>query len=165
MESMNTFELIPAIDLKQGQCVRLKQGRMQDATVYGDNPTEMAQHWQNLGASRLHLVDLDGAFSGQPENRQAVADICKHMTIPVQLGGGLRDLATIASTLELGIERVILGSIAVSNPDLVKQACAEFPNQICVGIDAKVVTLRYMAGMMSLNSWLLNWLRSLKMTV
>ncbi|MDQ6962180.1 MAG: 1-(5-phosphoribosyl)-5-[(5-phosphoribosylamino)methylideneamino]imidazole-4-carboxamide isomerase [Mariprofundaceae bacterium] len=134
---MNTFELIPAIDLKQGQCVRLRQGRMQDATVYGDNPAKMAQHWQNLGATRLHLVDLDGAFAGKPENRQAVAEICKHMNIPVQLGGGLRNLNTIASTLELGIERVILGSIAVSNPELVKAACAEFPNQICVGIDAK----------------------------
>jgi len=146
MEPVNSFELIPAIDLKKGQCVRLKQGRMQDATVYGDNPAEMALHWQNLGATRLHLVDLDGAFAGKPENRQAVADICKAMSIPVQLGGGLRDLTTIASTLELGIERVILGSIAVSQPDLVKQACAEFPNQICVGIDAK-------GGQVAVHGW------------
>jgi len=136
-EQQKPFELIPAIDLKGGQCVRLKQGRMHDATVYGDDPAAMARHWQSLGARRLHVVDLDGAFAGRPENRSAIQGICEALDIPVQLGGGLRDLATIEQTLSLGVQRVILGSIAVSNPALVSSACREFPGQICVGIDAK----------------------------
>ena len=132
-----SFELIPAIDLKGGHCVRLKQGRMDDATDYGDNPADMAAYWQSLGAQRLHVVDLDGAFAGQPSNRQAIRQICEVMNVPVQLGGGLRDLSMIEGMLDLGVERVILGSIAISNPQLVKDACREFPEQICVGIDAK----------------------------
>jgi len=136
METVN-FELIPAIDLKGGHCVRLKQGRMDDATDYGDNPAEMAAHWQSLGATRLHVVDLDGAFAGRPENRAPIRDICAALSIPVQLGGGLRDLAMIEGMLNLGIDRVILGSAAVSNPGLVTEACASFPGRICVGIDAK----------------------------
>ena len=145
MESM-TFELIPAIDLKGGHCVRLKQGRMEDATVYGDDPAAMAKHWQSLGATRLHVVDLDGAFAGKPENRQAIQDICEALDIPVQLGGGLRDLATIEQTLSLGVQRVILGSIAVSKPELVTDACREFPGQVCVGIDAK-------EGLVAVHGW------------
>ncbi|HKJ82561.1 MAG TPA: 1-(5-phosphoribosyl)-5-[(5-phosphoribosylamino)methylideneamino]imidazole-4-carboxamide isomerase [Mariprofundaceae bacterium] len=141
-----TFELIPAIDLKGGECVRLKQGRMEDATVYGEDPAAMAEHWQSLGAARLHVVDLDGAFAGNPENREAIAAICERLTIPVQLGGGLRDMASIESTLSLGIERVILGSAAVSNPKLVQQACREFPGRICVGIDAK-------SGLVAVHGW------------
>ena len=132
-----TFELIPAIDLKEGQCVRLKQGRMEDATVYGSNAGEMAAHWQSLGAKRLHVVDLDGAFAGKPANRDAIRDICNVMNIPVQLGGGLRDLSMIEGMLNLGVDRVILGSIAIADPKIVKDACAAFPGQICVGIDAK----------------------------
>jgi len=132
-----TFELIPAIDLKEGQCVRLKQGRMEDATVYGSNAGEMAAHWQSLGAKRLHVVDLDGAFAGKPANRDAIREICNVMNIPVQLGGGLRDLSMIEGMLNLGVGRVILGSIAIANPKIVKDACAAFPGQICVGIDAK----------------------------
>jgi phosphoribosylformimino-5-aminoimidazole carboxamide ribotide isomerase len=135
--SQAAFELIPAIDLKDGHCVRLKQGRMEDATVYGDDPAAMAKHWQSLGASRLHVVDLDGAFAGKPENREAIRDICKALSIPVQLGGGLRDLATIENMLALGVGRVILGSIAVANPGLVEEACRAFPGKVCVGIDAK----------------------------
>lgn len=140
------FELIPAIDLKGGHCVRLKQGRMEDATDYGDDPAAMAEHWQNLGATRLHVVDLDGAFAGKPANRAAIEDICKRLTIPVQLGGGLRDLAMIEGMLGLGVQRVILGSVAVSSPSLVSEACRAFPGQICVGIDAK-------GGMVAVHGW------------
>ncbi len=142
----STFELIPAIDLKEGQCVRLKQGRMDDATVYGSNAGEMAAHWQSLGAKRLHVVDLDGAFAGKPANREAIRDICQALTIPVQLGGGLRDLSMIEGMLSLGVGRVILGSVAISNPALVKEACSAFPGQICVGIDAK-------GGMVAVHGW------------
>jgi len=140
------FELIPAIDLKGGHCVRLKQGRMDDATDYGDDPAAMAEHWQNLGASRLHVVDLDGAFAGKPANRAAIEGICQRLTIPVQLGGGLRDLSMIEGMLGLGVQRVILGSVAVSNPSLVSEACKAFPSQICVGIDAK-------GGMVAVHGW------------
>ena len=146
MESVNSFELIPAIDLKGGHCVRLKQGRMDDATVYGDDPGAMAAHWQSLGAKRLHVVDLDGAFAGKPANREAIRAICAQMHIPVQLGGGLRDLAMIEGTLNLGVDRVILGSIAVANPSLVEEACKAFPGQIWVGIDAK-------GGMVAVHGW------------
>jgi len=150
MESVNTkqhrFELIPAIDLKDGHCVRLKQGRMDDATDYGDDPAAMATHWQSLGAKRLHVVDLDGAFAGKPANQDAIRAICAAMTIPVQLGGGLRDLSMIEATLNLGIQRVILGSIAISKPALVAEACLAFPDQICVGIDAK-------NGMVAVHGW------------
>lgn len=142
----NTFELIPAIDLKGGHCVRLKQGRMDDATDYGDNPAEMAAYWQSLGAKRLHVVDLDGAFAGKPANQEAIRGICEVMNTPVQLGGGLRDLAMIEGMLKLGVERVILGSIAISNPSLVSDACREFPGQVCVGIDAK-------GGMVAVHGW------------
>jgi len=149
MESMSSepaFELIPAIDLKDGHCVRLKQGRMEDATDYGDDPAEMAAHWQSLGATRLHVVDLDGAFAGKPENRNAIRDICARLSIPVQLGGGLRDLETVEDMLDIGVGRVILGSVTVSNPGLVTEACAAFPGQICVGIDAR-------SGMVAVHGW------------
>ncbi|MDQ7002768.1 MAG: 1-(5-phosphoribosyl)-5-[(5-phosphoribosylamino)methylideneamino]imidazole-4-carboxamide isomerase [Ghiorsea sp.] len=141
-----SFELIPAIDLKEGQCVRLKQGRMDDATVYGSHAGEMAAHWQALGAKRLHVVDLDGAFAGKPANREAIKAICEVMDIPVQLGGGLRDLNMIEGMLNLGIDRVILGSIAIADPKIVKEACKAFPKQVCVGIDAK-------GGMVAVHGW------------
>jgi len=140
------FELIPAIDLKDGHCVRLKQGRMDDATNYGDDPGSMAEQWQSMGATRLHVVDLDGAFAGKPANRPAIQAICERLTIPVQLGGGLRDLSMIEGILNLGVQRVILGSAAVSNPQLVTDACNKFPGQICVGIDAK-------DGMVAVHGW------------
>ena len=147
MESINNrFELIPAIDLKGGHCVRLKQGRMDEATDYGDDPAAMAGHWQSLGAKRLHVVDLDGAFAGKPANRQAIEAICAALSIPVQLGGGLRDLSMIENTLALGIDRVILGSIAIANPALVNEACRLFPGRVCVGIDAK-------SGMVAVHGW------------
>ena len=110
---------------------------MDNATVYGDDPAAMAAQWQSLGASRLHIVDLDGAFAGRPENREAIRGICGALSIPAQLGGGLRDLATIENTLALGVGRVILGSAAVANPGLIGEACRAFPGRICVGIDAK----------------------------
>ncbi|RMH62822.1 MAG: 1-(5-phosphoribosyl)-5-[(5-phosphoribosylamino)methylideneamino]imidazole-4-carboxamide isomerase [Zetaproteobacteria bacterium] len=131
------FELIPAIDLKQGHCVRLKQGRMQDATDYGDDPAAIARHWQTLGARRLHVVDLDGAFAGKPANRQVIRAICQAVDMPVQLGGGLRDLDMIEGMLGLGVERVILGSVAIAQPAIVREACRAFPGRVCVGIDAK----------------------------
>ncbi|MDQ6956738.1 MAG: 1-(5-phosphoribosyl)-5-[(5-phosphoribosylamino)methylideneamino]imidazole-4-carboxamide isomerase [Mariprofundaceae bacterium] len=145
-KSSNTFELIPAIDLKGGHCVRLKQGRMDDATDYGDNPAEMGAYWQSLGAKRLHVVDLDGAFAGKPANQEAIRAICDVMNIPVQLGGGLRDLKMIEGMLNLGVDRVILGSIAIAEPNIVKEACKAFPNQVCVGIDAK-------GGMVAVHGW------------
>jgi len=141
-----SFEPIPAIDLKGGECVRLKQGRMDEATVYGSDPAAMALHWQSLGAKRLHVVDLDGAFAGKPANRAAISAICAALSIPVQLGGGLRDLTMIEGMLGLGVQRVILGSVAVSNPALVSEACRAFPGQVCVGIDAK-------GGMVAVHGW------------
>ncbi len=146
MESITHFELIPAIDLKEGHCVRLKQGRMDDATDYGDDPAAMALQWQSQGASRLHVVDLDGAFAGKPANREAIREICSALTIPVQLGGGLRDISMIEGMLDLGVERVILGSIAIAKPELVDEACRLFPGKVCVGIDAK-------GGMVAVHGW------------
>ncbi|MDQ6975546.1 MAG: 1-(5-phosphoribosyl)-5-[(5-phosphoribosylamino)methylideneamino]imidazole-4-carboxamide isomerase [Mariprofundaceae bacterium] len=142
----STFTLIPAIDLKGGHCVRLQQGRMDAATDYGDDPAAMAMRWQAQGASSLHLVDLDGAFAGKPKNREAIKAICAALTIPVQLGGGLRDLEAIESTLKLGVARVILGSVALAHPTIVRQACLLFPQQICVGIDAR-------HGMVAVHGW------------
>ncbi|RMH50299.1 MAG: 1-(5-phosphoribosyl)-5-[(5-phosphoribosylamino)methylideneamino]imidazole-4-carboxamide isomerase [Zetaproteobacteria bacterium] len=132
-----SFLLIPAIDLKGGHCVRLRQGRMDTATDYGDDPAAMALRWQQAGAQRLHLVDLDGAFAGRPANREAVAAVCRAVKIPVQLGGGVRDLATIEAMLALGVDRVILGSAAAADPELVEEACRAFPDRVCVGIDAR----------------------------
>ena len=130
--------IIPAIDLKNGSCVRLRQGRMDDATVYSDDPEATATRWVQEGAERLHIVDLDGAFAGRPENRKAVASIlAKYPSLPVQLGGGMRDLRTIEVYLELGLRWVIIGTQAVKKPDFVTEACKLFPNNIIVGVDAK----------------------------
>lgn len=129
--------LFPAIDLKDGQCVRLKLGDMDQATVFNDSPGAQAKAFQDQGFEWLHVVDLNGAFAGKPVNGDAVADILKNTTNPVQLGGGIRDLSQIETWLTKGIKRVILGTIAVRDPDLVKQACQLFPGQVAVGIDAK----------------------------
>ncbi len=134
---MSGFELIPAIDLKDGRCVRLKQGRMEDATVYGDDPAAMARRWRDAGAPRLHVVDLDGAVAGRPVNREAVAAIVGAVDIPVQLGGGLRTLASIEEALALGVDRVVLGSVAVQDPGVVAGACRRFPGRVLAGLDAK----------------------------
>ncbi len=129
--------LFPAIDLKDGKCVRLKLGDMDQATVYNDDPAAQAKHFQQQGFKYLHLVDLNGAFEGRPINRSATEQVLKSVSLPIQLGGGIRDLATIEMWLATGVTRVILGTIAVRNPDLVKEACKNFPGKIAVGIDAK----------------------------
>lgn len=129
--------LYPAIDLKDGQCVRLRRGAMDQATVYSSDPAGQARAWQDAGFAWLHVVDLNGAFAGKPVNNAAVAAILAGVTIPVQLGGGIRDMAGIEAWLEAGVRRVILGSAAVKNPALVRQACRAFPGRIVVGIDAR----------------------------
>ena len=134
---MCAFELIPAIDLKDGRCVRLKQGRMDEATVYGDDPVAMARRWQAAGAPRLHVVDLDGAIAGRPVNRDAVRAIVEAVEIPMQLGGGLRTLAAMEEVLAWGVDRIVLGSVAVRAPDLVAEACRRFAGRVLAGLDAK----------------------------
>lgn len=129
--------VIPAIDLKEGRCVRLEQGLMDKDTVYHDDPAAQARIWQEQGAELLHIVDLDGAFAGVPKNRAAIQAIVSALEIPAQIGGGIRDLPTIEAYLQLGIKRVILGTVAKENPALVKEACRLFPGAIVVGIDAK----------------------------
>ena len=138
--------VIPAIDLKEGRCVRLEQGLMERDTVFNDNPAAQAVEWQRQGAELLHIVDLDGAFAGEPKNRAAIEAIVNAITIPSQLGGGIRDLATVEAYLSLGVSRVILGTAAQRNPELVKEACAKFPGRIVVGIDAK-------NGMVAVQGW------------
>jgi phosphoribosylformimino-5-aminoimidazole carboxamide ribotide isomerase len=129
--------LFPAIDLKDGQCVRLRQGDMAQATVFSVDPAAQARRFEAQGFPWLHLVDLDGAFAGKPVNALAVAQILKAVRIPVQLGGGIRNLATIEAWLGEGVTRVIIGTAAVRNPDLVREAAREFPGRIAVGIDAR----------------------------
>ncbi len=129
--------LYPAIDLKDGQCVRLLRGDMAAATVFGDDPAAQAAAFQAAGCEWLHLVDLNGAFAGQPVNAAAVKAILARVTVPCQLGGGIRDMATIAMWLEQGLARVILGTVAVENPALVREAARAFPGKVAVGIDAR----------------------------
>lgn len=134
---MKALTLYPAIDLKDGQCVRLRRGAMDDATVYSSDPAAQARTWQDAGFSWVHVVDLNGAFAGRPVNASAVAAVLGAVTIPVQLGGGIRDMAGIERWLAAGIRRVILGSAAVKDPALVRTACRSFPDRIVVGIDAR----------------------------
>ncbi len=129
--------LYPAIDLKDGQCVRLYKGAMDQATVFNDSPADQARAFADQGAQWLHLVDLNGAFAGAPVNAGAVEAILECVTIPCQLGGGIRDMATIEGWLEKGLRRVILGTVAVEDPELVRQAARAFPGQVAVGIDAR----------------------------
>ena len=129
--------LFPAIDLKDGKCVRLKLGEMDQATVFNDDPAAQARVFESQGFEWLHIVDLNGAFAGRPVNAGAVDAILAAVSIPVQLGGGIRDLATIDMWLGKGVRRVILGTVAVHNPNLVREACRQFPGRIAVGIDAK----------------------------
>jgi len=131
--------LIPAIDLKDGHCVRLKQGDMDAATVFSEDPAAMARHWIKQGARRLHLVDLNGAFAGKPKNETAIKAILAEVgeEIPVQLGGGIRDLDTIGRCLDDGISYVIIGTAAVKTPGFLYDACVAFPGHIIVGLDAK----------------------------
>lgn len=131
--------IIPAIDLKDGHCVRLKQGQMADATVFSEDPGAMAKHWLNLGARRLHLVDLNGAFAGKPKNEEAVKAVVEAVgaDIPVQLGGGIRDLDTIERYLDDGVSYIIIGTAAVKTPGLLHDACYAFPGHIMVALDAR----------------------------
>ena len=132
-----TLTLYPAIDLKDGACVRLRRGAMDDATVYSDDPAAQARAWQDAGCRWLHVVDLNGAFAGRAVNGAAVAAILAAAAVPVQLGGGIRDLAGVERWLAAGVRRVILGSAAVRDPALVREACRRFPGRIVVGIDAR----------------------------
>ncbi|NHO31936.1 1-(5-phosphoribosyl)-5-[(5-phosphoribosylamino)methylideneamino]imidazole-4-carboxamide isomerase [Acetobacter fallax] len=132
-----SLTLYPAIDLKDGACVRLRRGEMDDATVYSNDPGAQARAWCEAGFHRLHVVDLNGAFAGRSANTDAVRSIVANATVPVQLGGGLRDMEGIAAWLEAGVTRIILGSVAVKNPELVREACRAFPGRIVAGIDAR----------------------------
>ena len=141
-----TLTLYPAIDLKGGACVRLRRGELDQATIYADDPAAQAEDWARLGFAWIHVVDLDGAFVGKPVNAAAVRAILAAAGIPVQLGGGIRDLAGIEAWLAAGVARVILGSAAAKNPALVRQAARKFPGRVAVGIDAR-------AGMVATEGW------------
>ncbi len=129
--------IIPAIDLKDGKCVRLLQGKKDEVTVYGDDPGEMAKRWVDMGARLLHVVDLDGAFSGEQKNLESIKAIRKAIQIPIELGGGIRDIKTISQLADIGVDRMILGTSAAKDPDMVAQACEKFEGRVLVGIDAK----------------------------
>lgn len=139
--------LIPAIDLKDGKCVRLKQGRMDETTIFSDSPVDMAQRWVNEGAKRLHLVDLNGAFDGKPVNGDVIQAIAsKFPDLPIQIGGGIRDAETVQAYLNSGVKYCIIGTKAVEDPDFVVELCQQFPDHIIVGIDAK-------NGMVATDGW------------
>ena len=129
--------LFPAIDIRNGRCVRLTEGKFECETVFAEDPAEMAVRWADAGAEYLHVVDLDGALAGQSSNTEVIKRILAKVKIPVQVGGGIRTLANIENMLALGVSRVILGSVAVRDPELVREACQKFPGQVVVGIDAK----------------------------
>ncbi|MTF38021.1 1-(5-phosphoribosyl)-5-[(5-phosphoribosylamino)methylideneamino]imidazole-4-carboxamide isomerase [Cyanobacterium aponinum] len=131
------MEVIPAIDLLAGRCVRLYQGDYEQSQVFSENPLEIALQWQSLGATRLHLVDLDGAKEGTTINLDAISTIVKNLNIPIQVGGGLRDRTSIERLFDLGVERAIVGTVAVEKPELVEELCNTFPHKIAVGIDAR----------------------------
>jgi phosphoribosylformimino-5-aminoimidazole carboxamide ribotide isomerase len=139
--------IYPAIDLKDGKCVRLYQGDMNQVTIFNDSPKSQAKLFEDQGFKFLHIVDLDGAIAGNSANEKSVQEILKNINIPAQLGGGIRNLETIEKWLSLGINRVILGTVALQNPDLVRAAAKKFPNQIVVGIDAK-------DGMVATHGWM-----------
>ena len=141
------IDIIPAIDIRNGKCVRLYQGDYAKETVFNDNPLDVALQWQSLGAPRIHIVDLDGAAAGKVVNLEAVANIAAAVLIPTQLGGGIRTLESISTLLKMGIERIILGTVAVENPDLVKEACRKYAESIIVSIDAR-------DGQISTHGWL-----------
>lgn len=130
--------LIPAIDIKEGKCVRLRQGIMEDSTVFSDSPVAMADKWVELGARRIHLVDLDGAFAGKPANADIIHEIAeRHPTVPIQIGGGIRDEDTIEAYLDAGVQYVIIGTRAVNEPHFISDIAIEYPGHIIVGLDAK----------------------------
>jgi phosphoribosylformimino-5-aminoimidazole carboxamide ribotide isomerase len=129
--------VIPAIDLKDGKCVRLLQGKKDEVTVYSDDPVQMAQHWVELGARMLHVVDLDGAFTGEQKNFDKIREIRKSIHIPIELGGGIRDMERIEALISMGVDRTIIGTAAAKDPEMVKEACEKFRGKVLVGIDAK----------------------------
>lgn len=140
------MEIIPAIDLRGGYCVRLYQGDYGKETVFSDDPVQMALKWQSMGATRLHIVDLDGAAEGRPGNMDIIRDIAVAMLIPVQLGGGIRDMDTVKELLQAGLDRVILGTAAVEDSDFVKEICSKYANSVIVSVDTR-------NGMMSTRGW------------
>jgi phosphoribosylformimino-5-aminoimidazole carboxamide ribotide isomerase len=129
--------IIPAVDIKGGRCVRLREGRAEDETIFSEYPLEMAEKWVDQGAERLHIIDLDGAFEKGPRNGSVIRDIVKAVRVPIQLGGGIRDLQTIENYLSLGVDQVILGTMALKKPALIKEACQRFSDQIMVSLDAR----------------------------
>lgn len=129
--------VIPAVDLKDGRCVRLSQGRMDQESVYSEDPVQMAKHWELKGAERLHVVDLNGAVTGTPVHQSLIKEIANSIRIPVEVGGGIRNLETIETYLSLGVEWVILGTVALRNRSLVEEACRQFPRKVILGIDAR----------------------------
>lgn len=141
-----TMLLFPAIDLKEGKAVRLLQGRMEDATVYAESPVDVAKDFESHGAEYLHIVDLNGAFSGKPVNDETIRQIVGSVSLKIQVGGGIRTMERITELLELGVERVILGTIAVKNPDLVAEAARRYGKRVIVGIDAK-------EGLVAVQGW------------
>ena len=141
------MEIIPAIDLLNGKCVRLNQGNYNEVTKFNSDPVKQAQIWEKQGAKRLHLVDLDGAKTGEPINDQIIKEIKKSISIPIQLGGGIRNIERAKELLDIGIDRIILGTIAIENPELVRVLSQEYPKRIAVGIDAK-------EGMVATRGWL-----------
>ncbi len=129
--------IIPAVDIKNGKCVRLLQGRMDDETIYSDDPAAMALKWAQIGAQLIHVIDLDGAFAKSPQNIGAVRKILKSVAVPIQLGGGIRNEKTVHMYFELGVSRIIIGTEAIKKPEFVKRACQNYPGQVIVGIDAR----------------------------
>ncbi|MBF0452026.1 MAG: 1-(5-phosphoribosyl)-5-[(5-phosphoribosylamino)methylideneamino]imidazole-4-carboxamide isomerase [Candidatus Magnetomorum sp.] len=138
--------IIPAVDIKNGKCVRLKQGRMNEETIFSSNPVEMAQKWAATGAELIHVVDLNGAIQKQPQNTETIRQIVSSINTPVQVGGGIRTLSTIEMYLDMGVDRVVLGTEAIRHPEKVVEFCSKFPGKIVVGIDAK-------KGMVAVEGW------------
>ncbi len=131
------FQIIPAVDILNGKCVRLKQGRYNAETVYANDPVEMAKKWQDEGANRIHIIDLDGARTGIPKNIQVIESICKALKVPIQVGGGIRNMDTIKRLIDFGVDRIILGTTAVKNPNTLATMCEKFGPHIIVSIDSK----------------------------
>ena len=140
------MKIIPAVDIKNGKCVRLSQGKADQETIYSDHPQEMADHWDEEGAQLIHVVDLDGAFEGSPKNSKIVKEIIYSSSVDIQVGGGIRTLAAIEEYVNAGVYRIILGTIAQKEPEFVEQACKKFPGKIIVGIDAR-------DGMVAVKGW------------
>ncbi len=149
----NALIVIPAVDLKDGRCVRLSQGRMDQESVYSEHPVEMAKHWESKGAARLHVVDLNGAVTGKPVHRSLIKEISQSIRIPIEVGGGIRDLITVEDYLSSGVRWVVLGTAAFQNRSLVEEACRRFPERVILGIDAR-------GGEVAIQGW--NEITSLK---